>query len=601
MRPTQRRLRRSDVGDAGGLELEPAVGVVRVAHAELDAHLAARALLHRGEQQLEALAVGGVHVLGEVVDLGRQLAGLEAEHRLHHGADLDLVAPHVPFPDRGACAVDGERPQLLLARLRAIERLERAEGVLRDGEADQHDDQHQPGRQPEHDDVAREPAGEGDAGAEQPNQQQHPGRHQRQRAVLPAQRQEQRQRRADAGDGDAGQAGEGGGKPRIEKCHGNENELRRYPQPQQHAHEAVPGPQPQEGVEEDEQRCRHGGLGGGTVLRVLLGAHVEQLVPEAEVHAQVGQHAPGEDRRGREDRLVIGGKHRGQEDGEQAGDAEHDAVEKLAVPALLLVLDGLPQVEAREALGGELGDEGDGLAGLERQAEDVGTVVLDALGHKADGGGDGIDAPRVEIGPHHARADRAVAVRHQPALDGLVGGVGESEHEPGGIGAGRCRPHRHAPAHAVGAGSRLDLQGVAARFIGLAERGDLDAVGIVVDLDGLEREGGGRVREQQPPPAAGRASATARQVPRGCAQAPFLAAGARRHQAPAVSRSRIVLQQGEKIMILPNAVDLQVAARHAFALEARLLEHARGGQVVRQARGLQPMQAERAEGEGHQP
>ena len=34
-------------GHAGRLELEPAVGVVRVPHAELDAHLAAGALLHR--------------------------------------------------------------------------------------------------------------------------------------------------------------------------------------------------------------------------------------------------------------------------------------------------------------------------------------------------------------------------------------------------------------------------------------------------------------------------------------------------------------------------------------------------------------------------
>ena len=193
----------------------------------------------------------------------------------------------------------------------------------------------------------------------------------------------------------------------------------------------MPRPQPQERVEENEQRCRHARLGGGAVLRVLLGAHVEQLVPEAEIHAQIGQHAPGENRRRREDRLVIGGKHRGEEDGEQAGNAQHDAVEQLAVPALLLVLDRLPQVEARVAVGGQLGDEGDGLAGLERQSKHVGAIVLDALGHIADGGGDGIDAPRVEIGPHHARADRAVAIRHQPALHGLIGGIGEREHEPG--------------------------------------------------------------------------------------------------------------------------------------------------------------------------
>ena len=251
---------------------------------------------------------------------------------------------------------------------------------------------------------------------------------------------------ADRGDGDAGEPREGGRQPRIEEGHGHQDELRRHPQPEQHAHEAVPGPEPQEGVEEDQQGRRHAGLGGGAVLRVLLGPHVEQLVPEAEVDAQVGQHAPGEDGGRREDRLVVGGEHGGQEDGEQAGDAQHDAVEELAVPALLLVLDGLPEIEAREAVGGELGDEGHGLAGLQREAEHVGAVVLDALGHVADRGRDRVDAPRVEVGPHHAGADRAVAVGRQPALDRLVGGVGEREHEPGRIGAGRRRPHGHAPA-----------------------------------------------------------------------------------------------------------------------------------------------------------
>ena len=281
------------------------------------------------------------------------------------------------------------------------------------------------------------------------------------------------------------------------KATATSDQLRRHPQPQQHAHEAVPGPEPQERVEEDQQGRRHGGFAGGPVLRVLLGPDVEELVPEAEVDAQVGQHAPGEDGSRREDRLVVGGEHGGQEDGEQAGDAEHDAVEELAVAALLLVLDGLPQVEAREALGGELGDEGDGLAGLQREAEHVGAVVLDALGHVADGGRHRVDAPRVEIGPHHAGADRVVAVGGEPALDGLVGGVGEREHEPGGVGAGRAGLHGHAPPDAVGAGRGLDLQGVAAPFVGLAERRDLDAVEVVVDLDRLEGERDRRMDEQR--------------------------------------------------------------------------------------------------------
>ena len=74
---------------------------------------------------------------------------------LHDRADLDLLAALVPFPDAGAGAVDGERAQLLLARLRAVERLDGAKGILRDGKADQHDDQHEPRGRPENDDVAR--------------------------------------------------------------------------------------------------------------------------------------------------------------------------------------------------------------------------------------------------------------------------------------------------------------------------------------------------------------------------------------------------------------------------------------------------------------
>ena len=399
--------------------------------------------------------------------------------------------------------------QLLLAGLHPVERLERAERVLRDREADQHHDQHQPGRQPEHDDVARQAAGEGDAGAEQPHQQQHPGGHQRQCAVLAAHGQEQRQRAPGRGDEDAGQARKGGRQPRVEEGHGDEHELRRHPQQQQHAHEAVPGPEPQEGVEEDKQGRRHAGLGGGAVLRVLLGADVEQLVPEAEVHAQIGQHAPGEDGGRGEDGLVVGGEHGGQEDGEQAGDAQHDAVEELAVPALLLVLDGLPQEQAGEAVGGELGHEGDGLPGLQREAEHVGAVVLHALGDVADGGRDGIDAARVEVGPHHARAHHAVAVGGEPALHGLVGGVGEREHEPCRVGAGGGCPHGHAAAHAVGARRGLDLQGIAASLVGLAQRGDLDAVEVVGDGDRLQCVGRGGVRAQ-----AGREQAGERKRPR---------------------------------------------------------------------------------------
>ena len=166
---------------------------------------------------------------------------------------------------------------------------------------------------------------------------------------------------------------------------------------------------------------------------------------------------------------------------------------------------------------GELGDEGDGLSRLQGEAEHVGTVVLDALGHVADRRRDGIDAPRVEVGPHHARAHRAVAVGGEPALDRLVGGVGQREHEPGRIGAGRRRPHGHAPRDAVGARRGLDLQRVAAPLVGLAQRGDLDAVEIVGDVDRLECMGRGRVGQSRQDAAARQTSADARAgSPRPC-------------------------------------------------------------------------------------
>ena len=97
-------------GDARRLELEPAIAVVGLAKAEIGADATARALLDRPEHQPEALAVGDVQVLGEVVDLGRELAGGEAERSLDHRVHLDLVAARVPFPHgRPAPSMASER------------------------------------------------------------------------------------------------------------------------------------------------------------------------------------------------------------------------------------------------------------------------------------------------------------------------------------------------------------------------------------------------------------------------------------------------------------------------------------------------------------
>ncbi len=57
---------------------------------------------------------------------------------------------------------------------------------------------------------------------------------------------------------------------------------------------------------------------------------------------------------------------------QQAGDADHDALVERERVDLVLVGVGLPQIELRQLVGAQFGDEGDDGAGIERDAEDVG-------------------------------------------------------------------------------------------------------------------------------------------------------------------------------------------------------------------------------------
>ncbi len=66
---------RIGVGHARRFQLEPAVAVVGMAHAEIGADARPRALLDRPQDHAEAFSIRGMQVLDEVVDLGAQLAG----------------------------------------------------------------------------------------------------------------------------------------------------------------------------------------------------------------------------------------------------------------------------------------------------------------------------------------------------------------------------------------------------------------------------------------------------------------------------------------------------------------------------------------------
>ncbi len=174
------------VGDARGLQLEPAVAVVGMTHAEVGADLRPRALLHGPQDQPVAVAIGRMQMLDEILDLGRQLAGAQSQRRLDHGADLDLVAPGVPLPHRRPGAIDGERAQLKLAGGGAVERLQRAERELGHGKSDEDENEDEAGDERGDDDVAGEPPGEHHGGAEDPDQEQDPRRDEGQRSILTA-------------------------------------------------------------------------------------------------------------------------------------------------------------------------------------------------------------------------------------------------------------------------------------------------------------------------------------------------------------------------------------------------------------------------------
>ncbi len=230
-------------------------------------------------------------------------------------------------------------------------------------------------------------------------------------------------------------------------------------------------------------------FGRRSIERVVGRIELEDFVPEAEVHAEVGEHAPGDQRRGREDRLGIGSEDGGQEDGEETGDADHDAVEQRPVAQLLFQQQRLPQRHLREALGGDLDNVGDRLARIDGDLEDVGAVVGYALRHEADRRRHSDDTGRIEVRQHDAGADQRVPIGHQPALDRPLCRVAQRKHHPIGVGAGSDRLYLHAAGNTVECRRRLDQQLVAAPFVVIAVIDEVDAVAAGLELDHVERAG----------------------------------------------------------------------------------------------------------------
>ncbi len=240
----------------------------------------------------------------------------------------------------------------------------------------------------------------------------------------------------------------------------------------------VPAAQIEIGEQEDDQRRADRRLDAGAPDALGLVVEAEDLSPEAEVDADIGEHRPGERRGGGKDQRAAHDEDDGQEQRQQAGDADQDALVERQARALVLVGVGLPQIELRQRRRAQLGDIGDGRAGIEGDAEHVGVELVLALGRAALAGGDGGDARRAEVGPDHARADEAEMRRDDEAGELLVGIVGQREDDPRRLRARLQRADLDAADDAVGAGRGRHLDAVALGAVMLDRVGQVDRVGV---------------------------------------------------------------------------------------------------------------------------
>ena len=246
------------------------------------------------------------------------------------------------------------------------------EGVLHHGEADQHHDQHQAAEQRRADNIVGDHAGDGEACRAGPHYQQEPGGDQQHRAVVAVGGQINHQREAkhrDAGERHARDAGGNGG---IE--HGDRNQRGERGQPGDGdvgvAH--VPARQIQIGEEKHQERRRQDRLAAGAPDALGAGRHVEHLAPESEIDADINEHRPAERGGGGEHHRALDHEQNGQEQRQEAGNADDDAVIQGEGIDLVFVGVGLPQIYLRQLIGAQFGDESDDRAGVERDAKNVG-------------------------------------------------------------------------------------------------------------------------------------------------------------------------------------------------------------------------------------
>ena len=461
---------------------EPQIMAVGGAHAEVLREAPAALLDNAVEGGAEAIAVERMQDFEPVRGGAVERSALEPEHHFGFRAGEDAIGGDVPVPDHVAGA--GQRQRAALDVGHDALRHAAGERVLHDGKADQHHDQDEAAEQSRADNVIGDQADHRNRCTEHPGDQQQPGRDQHHRAVEPMRREIDHEAEAKHGDEKQRYAGDAG------------SDLRRK---QRHRHERAEKGEPADGdvrvthmpaveieIGEQEYQKRRGENRFARSAPDALGArrHVEHLAPESEIDADINQHRPAERGGGGEHDAAFDHEQDGQEQRQQSGNADDDAV--IERQRIDFVLEGirLPQIKLRQIRAAQFGDERDHRSRIERDAKNVGGRIVQAFRRIAGRRRDVDDARETEIGPDQSGPDHPVMRSHDQPVDLLIAIVGEREHRP--VGSGFASADFDAADNAVGAGRGRNLHAVAVGALKLDGIGEVDGGGVDTDIDGLD-------------------------------------------------------------------------------------------------------------------
>ena len=307
------------------LQREPHEVAVRRAQPEI-LHQAAAALVeHAVERGAEAVLIERMQHLEPFRGRAFQRAALQPEQAFGLGTGEDLVGGDVPVPDQVAGTGQRQRPALDVGDHAGGGAAAR-EGMLHDGESDQHHDQHQAAEQRRTDDVVGDAAGHRHAGRDHPDHQQEPGRDQQHGAVEAVGREIDDQRKARECDQHQRHSRDARGHRRIEQRQRHQRAEKGKPADRDVGIAHMPAAEVEIGEQEHQQRRGQDRFAGRAPDPLGVVRHVEHLAPEAEVDADIDQHRPCQRGRGRKHDAALDHEQDGQHQRQQPGNADHDAL-----------------------------------------------------------------------------------------------------------------------------------------------------------------------------------------------------------------------------------------------------------------------------------